>query len=133
MSSRSIRDEYGDYQPSLIVSNTNDKKIIFSRSIFNELDDTQYTYRIEYDFSNQQLKRNIWNVLDRIQNSNYQTHVLDENILDGVYTVDMLGLSESLAVDGFAYHAPCLSADSVLGDIVFYTANSDYFIDLDNL
>ena len=82
LSSRSIRDEYGDYQPSLIVSNTNDKKMIFSRSIFDELDHTQYTYRIEYDFSNQQLKRNIWNVLDRIQNSNYQTHILDENILD---------------------------------------------------
>ena len=82
LSSRSIRDEYGDYQPSLVVSNTNDKKIIFSRTIFNELDHTQYTYRIEYDFSNQQLKRNIWNVLDRIQNSNYQTHTLDENILD---------------------------------------------------
>jgi len=58
---------------------------------------------------------------------------LDENILDGVYIVDMLGLSEALAVDGFAYHAPCLSADSVLQEIVFYTANSDYFIDLDNL
>ena len=82
LSSRSIRDEYGDYQPSLVVSNTNDKKIIFSRTIFNELDHTQYTYRIEYDFSNQQLKRNIWNVLDRIQNSNYQTHTLDENILE---------------------------------------------------
>ena len=66
----------------MVVSNTNDKKIIFSRTIFNELDHTQYTYRIEYDFSNQQLKRNIWNVLDRIQNSNYQTHTLDENILD---------------------------------------------------
>jgi hypothetical protein len=56
--------------------------MIFSRSIFDESHHTQYTYRIEYDFSNQQLKRNIWNVLDRIQNSNYQTHILDENILD---------------------------------------------------
>ena len=77
-----IRDRYGDYQPSLVVNNTNDKKIIFSRSIFDELDHTQYTYRIEYDFSNQQLKWNIWNVLDRIQYSYYQSHVLDENILD---------------------------------------------------
>ena len=82
LSSRPIRDEYGDYQPSLVVSNANDKKMIFSRSIFDESHHTQYTYRIEYDFSNQQLKRNIWNVLDRIQNSNYQTHILDENILD---------------------------------------------------
>ena len=82
ISSRTIRDEYGDYQPSLIVNNQSDKKIIFSRSIFDEKDLIQHTYRIEYDFSNQILKRNVWNVLDRIQNSNYQTQFFDKNITD---------------------------------------------------
>ena len=82
ISSRTIRDEYGDYQPSLIVNDQSDKKIIFSRSIFDEKDLIQLTYRIEYDFSNQILRRNVWNVLDRIQNSNYQTQFFDKNITD---------------------------------------------------
>ena len=81
LSSRSIRDEYGDSEPSLIVNNKSDKKIIFSRSIFDEKNLIRHTYRIEYDFSNKKLKRNIWDVLDRVQNSNYQTQFFDENII----------------------------------------------------
>lgn len=95
ISSRTIRDEYGDYQPSLIVNDQSDKKIIFSRSIFDEKDLIQHTYRIEYDFSNQTLKRNIWNVLDRIQNSNYQTQFFDKNITD---------ISISVTDNGIQWH-----------------------------
>ena len=56
----------------------------------------------------------------------------DENMKDGVYTVDMMGLSESLAFDGLDYHAPCLSCDSVLYEIIFYTADTELFIDVVN-
>ncbi len=82
LSERSIRDEFGDYQPPLILNNKNDNIISFSRLVFDDVSMTQYTFRIEYNFSNNRLKRNIWNVLDRVQNSNFQTQFLDQNITD---------------------------------------------------
>ena len=82
LSTRTVRDEFGDFEPSIIINDKSDKKMIFSRLIFDEKKLTHHTYRIEYHFSNQSLKRNIWNVLDRVQNSDYQTQYLDKNIRD---------------------------------------------------
>lgn len=82
LSARSIRDEYGDTEPPLILYNGNEKKITFSRLIFDDKNLLSHTYRIEYNFVDQVLKRNIWDVLDRVQDSKFQSQILDKNIID---------------------------------------------------
>tara|TARA_B100001564_G_C20580252_1_gene642750 strand:+ start:55 stop:759 length:705 start_codon:yes stop_codon:yes gene_type:complete len=82
LSARSIRDEYGDTEPPLILYNGNEKKITFSRLIFDDKNLLSHTYRIEYSFVDQVLKRNIWDVLDRVQDSKFQSQILDKNITD---------------------------------------------------
>ena len=47
---------------------------------------------------------------------------LDENIVDGVYTMDSVGLGEALDETGMFPKAVCLSDDTVLQAIFFYSA-----------
>jgi hypothetical protein len=49
----------------------------------------------------------------------------DNNIVDGVYTMDTIGLSESLWMDDCRHYPACLSEDSVLAMIVWYSADTD--------
>ncbi len=51
-------------------------------------------------------------------------HIKD-NLTDDVYTVDLQGMSEALEDDGMFPKAVCLSDDTVLQSIFFYTAQ-DY-------
>jgi len=46
-----------------------------------------------------------------------------ENLVDGVYTVDIDGMSEALDDDGMHPKAICLSDDTVLQSIFFYSAS----------
>jgi hypothetical protein len=48
-------------------------------------------------------------------------HVRD-NLVDDVYTVDLEGMSQALDDDGMSYKAVCLSDDTVLQSIFFYSA-----------
>ena len=79
---RPIRDSFGDYEAALIIDNDSEKKISLSRILYNDVTNINEILRIDYVFSNNKLKRNIWNVLDRVQNTEYQTHFLDNNIKD---------------------------------------------------
>lgn len=45
-----------------------------------------------------------------------------ENLVDDVYTVDLQGMSESLEDDGMFPKAVCLSDDTTLQSIFFYSA-----------
>lgn len=45
-----------------------------------------------------------------------------ENLVDDVYTVDLHGMSEALEDDGMFPKAVCLSDDTVLQSIFFYSA-----------
>jgi hypothetical protein len=45
-----------------------------------------------------------------------------ENLVDGVYTVDIEGMSQALEDDGMFPKAVCLSDDTVLQSIFFYSA-----------
>ena len=45
-----------------------------------------------------------------------------ENLVDDVYTVDLQGMSESLEDDGMFPKAVCLSDDTALQSIFFYSA-----------
>tara|TARA_R110000824_G_scaffold185396_1_gene366348 strand:- start:368 stop:667 length:300 start_codon:yes stop_codon:yes gene_type:complete len=47
---------------------------------------------------------------------------LRENMADGVYTVDSAGMGESLGADSFYCKAVCLSDDTTLQSIFFYSA-----------
>ena len=46
-----------------------------------------------------------------------------KNLVDGVYTVDLHGMSEALEDDGMFPKAVCLSDDTALQAIFFYSAN----------
>ena len=48
-------------------------------------------------------------------------HIRD-NLVDDVYTVDLEGMSQALDDDGMSYKAVCLSDDTVLQSIFFYSA-----------
>jgi hypothetical protein len=48
-------------------------------------------------------------------------HIID-NLEDDVYTVDLYGMSEALEDDGCFPKAVCLSDDTVLQSIFFYSA-----------
>jgi hypothetical protein len=48
-------------------------------------------------------------------------HIAD-NLDDGVYTVDLYGMGEALEADGMFPKAVCLSDDTVLQSIFFYSA-----------
>jgi len=45
-----------------------------------------------------------------------------ENLVDGVYTVDIEGMSQALEDDGMFPKAVCLSDDTVLQSLFFYSA-----------
>ena len=45
-----------------------------------------------------------------------------EHLVDDVYTVDLEGMSQALDDDGMSYKAVCLSDDTVLQAIFFYSA-----------
>ena len=47
---------------------------------------------------------------------------IQENLVDDVYTVDLEGMSEALEDDGMFPKAVCLSDDTVLQSIFFYSA-----------
>ena len=49
-------------------------------------------------------------------------HIRD-NLVDDVYTVDLEGMSRALDDDGMPYKAVCLSDDTVLQSIFFYSAH----------
>ena len=47
---------------------------------------------------------------------------LEENMIDGVYTMDCMGLGEALEGEGSYCKATCLSDDTTLQAIIFYSA-----------
>ena len=77
---RSIRDELGDFEPALLLTNDNSSQLSFTRSFHNSLLDETKLLRIWYTHNDGQFERRIWNVLDRVQDSSYQVHSFDSKI-----------------------------------------------------
>ena len=77
---RPVRDIYGEFIPSLVINNDSNDKLSFSTLLYDDQKKMNQIVRIDYNFSEHGFKRNIWNVLDRVQNSTFQTHNLDRNI-----------------------------------------------------
>ena len=67
----------------------------------------------------------IW--LDYVRGKYAIAKHIQNNLEFDVYTMDVEGLSKALAADGCMYHAPCLSDDSVLQQIIFYSSEVEYF------
>ena len=47
---------------------------------------------------------------------------IDQNMIDGVYTVDCMGLGEAMEGEGLYCKAACLSDETALQAIFFYSA-----------
>lgn len=52
---------------------------------------------------------------------------IDENMIDGIYTMDSIGLGEALDETGMFPKAVCLSEETTLQAIFFYSAVSDAY------
>ena len=77
---RPIRDELGEFEPALLLTNDNYSELSFTRSLHNSLLDETKLIRVCYTHNDGQFERRIWNVLDRVQNSSYQIHSFDPKI-----------------------------------------------------
>jgi len=54
----------------------------------------------------------------------------DDNMEDDIYTVDTIGLSESLWMDGCRHYPACLDDETPLALIVYFTADTAMCADL---
>ena len=89
---RSIRDEYGDYQPAL--SSKNEFYLLeFSRNGWrNPMDDPRANIqRVAYELSDQKLIRHYWTVLDRSQDAKS----VSKTLLEDVNSVSLRFMNES--------------------------------------
>jgi len=92
LASRSIRDEYGDFQAALNTK-TDFYHIEFSRLGWrNPLDDVRSNIqRVAYELDQEKLVRHYWSVLDRSQDSQ-STH---RTLIDGVESLSFRFMNES--------------------------------------
>ena len=81
---RSIRDEYGDYQPALTTKNEF-YAVEFSRNGWrNPMDDPRSNIqRVAYELTDNKLVRHYWNVLDRSQD----TESISRELISGVIAI----------------------------------------------
>ena len=77
---RPIRDELGEFEPALLLTNDNYSQLSFTRSFHDSLLDETKLIRVWYTHDKGKFERRIWNVLDRVQNSSYQIHSFDPKI-----------------------------------------------------
>ncbi len=92
LAARSIRDEYGDYQPAL-TSRNQFYFLEFTRAGWrNPLQDQRSDLqRVAYELNDQNLVRNYWLVLDRAQDS----QPLSRTLLEGVESLSVRFMNQS--------------------------------------
>ena len=78
---RPVRDKLGEYEPSVLLTNNTLSELSFTRSFYDNDDKKTYLVRIQYTRNEGIYERRIWEVLDRVQDSNYETHFFDPEIL----------------------------------------------------
>ena len=78
---RPIRDKLGEYEPSVLLTNNTQSELSFTRSFYDNDDKKTYLVRIQYTRDEGIYERRIWEVLDRVQDTNYETHFFDSEIL----------------------------------------------------
>ena len=78
---RPVRDKLGEYEPSVLLTNNTQSELSFTRSFYDNDDKKTYLVRIQYTRNEGIYERRIWEVLDRVQDTNYETHFFDPEIL----------------------------------------------------
>jgi len=78
---RPVRDKLGEYEPSVLLTNNTQSELSFTRSFYDNDDKKTYLVRIQYTRDEGIYERRIWEVLDRVQDTNYETHFFDPEIL----------------------------------------------------
>ena len=78
---RPVRDKLGEYEPSVLLTNNTQSELSFTRSFYDNADKKTYLVRIQYTRNEGIYERRIWEVLDRVQDTNYETHFFDPEIL----------------------------------------------------
>lgn len=78
---RPVRDKLGEYEPSVLLTNNTLSELSFTRSFYDNADKKTYLVRIQYTRNEGIYERRIWEVLDRVQDTNYETHFFDPKIL----------------------------------------------------
>lgn len=83
-----------------------------------------YHYQLQ-DGEKYKLSRDELKWLDFVRGRYAIAEHFDDNMVDGVYTMDTIGLSEALWMDDTRYKPACLSENTVLCTIVWYSADTD--------
>ncbi len=78
---RPVRDKLGEYEPPVLLTNNTQSELSFTRSFYDNDDKKTYLVRIQYTRNEGIYERRIWEVLDRVQDTNYETHFFDPEIL----------------------------------------------------
>ena len=77
---RPVRDELGDYETPLMLKNNDHTELLFTRSLYDDVQEHAKLVRITYTFDDDRYERRLWNVIDRVQGSKYQKHYFDRQI-----------------------------------------------------
>jgi general secretion pathway protein J len=77
---RPVRDELGEYEAALILKNNDHAELLFTRSLYDDVQENTKLVRITYTFDDDRYERRLWNVIDRVQGSKYQKHYFDRQI-----------------------------------------------------
>ena len=77
---RPVRDELGEYETALMLKNNNHTELLFTRSLYDDVQENIKLVRIAYTFDDDRYERRLWNVIDRVQGSKYQKHYFDRQI-----------------------------------------------------
>ena len=89
---RPVRDELGEYETALVLKNIDHAEILFTRSLYDDIQENTRLVRIAYIFNDGKYERRLWNVIDRVQGSTYQKHYFDRQIINiTILAADDLG------------------------------------------
>ena len=77
---RPVRDELGEYETALMLKNYDYTELLFTRSLYDDVQEHTKLVRITYTFDDDRYERRLWNVIDRVQGSKYQKHYFDKQI-----------------------------------------------------
>ena len=89
---RPVRDELGEYETALMLKNNDHAELLFTRSLYDDVQENTKLVRIAYTFDDDRYERRLWNVIDRVQGSTYQKHYFDKQIINiTILVADDLG------------------------------------------
>jgi general secretion pathway protein J len=120
---RPVRDELGEYETALMLKNNDHTELLFTRSLYDDIQENTKLVRIAYIFDDNRYERRLWNVIDRVQGSKYQKHYFDKQIKIIILASDdkgrwqeywPIGLRNSLSSESSEKENRNISRDDIL-------------------